>query len=86
MPVATNGGDPLAEERRLLYVGITRARKRVTLSRCRTRRRGGEAIEALPSRYLEDIPADLLNVKTAETILTPHRVWQELRSRTSSAT
>jgi DNA helicase II / ATP-dependent DNA helicase PcrA len=69
--VATNGGDPLAEERRLLYVGVTRARKRLTLSLCRTRRRGGEAAECLPSRYLEDIPADLLNVKTAETILTP---------------
>jgi superfamily I DNA/RNA helicase len=66
-----NGGDPLAEERRLLYVGLTRARRRVTLSRCLTRRRGGEAIEALPSRYLDDLPEDLLNIKSAETILSP---------------
>jgi DNA helicase II / ATP-dependent DNA helicase PcrA len=73
-----NGGDPLAEERRLLYVGLTRARKRVTLSRCRTRRRGGEAIESLPSRYLDDIPAELVNVKTAETMLSPEES-QELR-------
>jgi DNA helicase II / ATP-dependent DNA helicase PcrA len=70
--------DPLAEERRLLYVGLTRARKRVTLSRCRTRRRGGEAVESLPSRYLEDIPADLLNRKSAETMLSPQES-QELR-------
>jgi DNA helicase II / ATP-dependent DNA helicase PcrA len=69
--VAGNGADPLAEERRLLYVGITRARKRVTLSRCLARRRGGEAVEALASRYLEQIPADLLNPKSAEAILTP---------------
>ncbi len=66
-----NGGDPLAEERRLLYVGLTRARRRVTLSRCLTRRRGGEVAEAIASRYLEDIPAHLVTVKTAETILSP---------------
>ncbi len=64
-------GDPLAEERRLLYVGLTRARKRVTLSRCLTRKRGGEAVEALPSRYLDDLPAEHLNVKTADNILSP---------------
>jgi DNA helicase II / ATP-dependent DNA helicase PcrA len=66
-----HGADPLAEERRLLYVGITRARKRVTLSRCLRRRRAGETVESLPSRYLDEIPAELLNPKRAETILSP---------------
>ncbi|MBW3552612.1 MAG: UvrD-helicase domain-containing protein [Gemmatimonadetes bacterium] len=65
------GAGALAEERRLLYVGITRARRRVTLSRCTQRRRGGETVECLPSRYLEEIPAELVTVKTAEQILTP---------------
>jgi DNA helicase-2/ATP-dependent DNA helicase PcrA len=64
-------GDPLAEERRLLYVGLTRARNRVTLSRCLTRRRGGEAVETLPSRYLEDLPNEHINVKSADAILSP---------------
>ncbi|MGH7480966.1 MAG: 3'-5' exonuclease, partial [Longimicrobiales bacterium] len=64
------GADPLAEERRLFYVGITRAKQRLTLSYCRTRRRGGDVVEALPSRYLEEIPAELLNVKTADRILS----------------
>jgi superfamily I DNA/RNA helicase len=64
-------GDPLAEERRLLYVGFTRARKRLTLSHCLTRRRGGEAVESLPSRYLDDLPDEHLNRKSAEAILTP---------------
>ncbi|HUG42083.1 MAG TPA: UvrD-helicase domain-containing protein [Longimicrobiales bacterium] len=62
--------DPLAEERRLLYVGLTRARRRVTLSRCVKRKRGGESIESLPSRYLDEIPDELLAVKTAEQILS----------------
>jgi len=61
----------LAEERRLLYVGITRARHRLTLSLCRRRRRGGDAVEVLPSRYLKDIPEELLNPKTAERMLSP---------------
>lgn len=67
----TTDGDPLAEERRLLYVGITRAQKRLTLSHCRARRKGGELVPRLPSRYLEEIPAELLNVKTADAILSP---------------
>ena len=64
-------GDPLAEERRLLYVGLTRARKRVTLSRCLTRKRGGEEVETEPSRYLADLPDEHLTVKSADEILTP---------------
>ncbi|MGK7312818.1 MAG: ATP-dependent helicase [Candidatus Longimicrobiales bacterium M2_2A_002] len=71
-------GDPLAEERRLLYVGLTRARKRVTLSRCLTRQRGGEEVETQPSRYLENLPDEHLNVKSDEQILTPEES-KELR-------
>jgi superfamily I DNA/RNA helicase len=55
--------DPLAEERRLLYVGITRARQRLSLSYCLNRRRNGSAGTVLPSRYLEEIPAALLEVR-----------------------
>jgi superfamily I DNA/RNA helicase len=55
--------DPLAEERRLLYVGITRARQRLGLSYCLSRRRNGTADVALPSRYLEEIPAELVEVR-----------------------
>jgi superfamily I DNA/RNA helicase len=53
--------DPIAEERRLFYVGITRAQHRLTLSGCRTRRRGGEAMQRQPSRFLKEIPAELLD-------------------------
>ncbi|HUH12954.1 MAG TPA: UvrD-helicase domain-containing protein [Longimicrobiales bacterium] len=73
------GADSLAEERRLLYVGITRAKDQLTLSCCTSRSRWGEAVPVLPSRYLEEIPAELLNVKTAGAELTEEES-HELRS------
>lgn len=69
----TGAGDALAEERRLLYVGITRARHRLTLSLCRARRRAGGREERLPSRYLAEIPQDLLNVRVAALQLEPEQ-------------
>jgi len=69
-PEAPGRGDPLAEERRLFYVGITRAQQRLTLSLCRARRRNGELVPRQPSRYLQEIPADLLNVKTTGVVLS----------------
>ena len=61
----------LAEERRLMYVGVTRARERLSLSYCLNRKRGGSVLEVLPSRFLQDIPAELLVKKSAETKLAP---------------
>jgi DNA helicase II / ATP-dependent DNA helicase PcrA len=60
-------GDPLAEERRLLYVGITRARQRLALSHCLSRRRNGATETGLPSRYLEEIPPELVEVRDSTT-------------------
>ena len=59
------------EERRLMYVGITRARERLTLSCARNRKRAGGLVESLPSRFMNDIPADLLNVKSSKQELPP---------------
>jgi superfamily I DNA/RNA helicase len=49
------------EERRLMYVGITRAKKHLTISRCLTRRKYGRTEERIPSRFLAEIPDELLN-------------------------
>jgi len=49
------------EERRLFYVGITRARKWLTLSMARSRMRMGKAQPTNPSRFLFEIPKHLLN-------------------------
>ena len=48
------------EERRLCYVGITRAKERLILTRSRTRSRYGQEILRDPSRFLEEIPAELI--------------------------
>ncbi|HEY5319956.1 MAG TPA: 3'-5' exonuclease, partial [Galbitalea sp.] len=49
-----------AEERRLFYVGITRARRRLYLSLAMTRAQYGDVNVAMPSRYLQEIPPELI--------------------------
>jgi len=46
------------EERRLAYVGITRARQTLTFSFVERRKRGGEVITCEPSRFLKELPPD----------------------------
>jgi DNA helicase-2/ATP-dependent DNA helicase PcrA len=55
-------GDPaeLAEERRLAYVGITRARERLFLSRALSRSAWGAPQWNPPSRFLDEVPAELV--------------------------
>jgi superfamily I DNA/RNA helicase len=65
------GVDSLAEERRLFYVGVTRAKERLSLSWCLSRRRAGSAMDVLPSRYLDEIPAELCERHGAEVVRTP---------------
>jgi hypothetical protein len=48
------------EERRLMYVGITRARESLSLSYAEKRRRYGEEVSCQPSRFLEELPKDLV--------------------------
>ena len=59
MSFVTPGG--MAEERRLFYVGITRARKRLYLSLAMTRTTFGETDSATASRYLQEIPTSLID-------------------------
>jgi len=59
---ASEPGGP-AEERRLFYVGITRARRNLFISLAMTRAQFGEVNVAMPSRYLQEIPADLIEWK-----------------------
>ena len=48
-------GDRLEEERRLMYVGITRAQKSLTLTCCGKRKKGGDWVHCEPSRFLDEI-------------------------------
>jgi DNA helicase-2/ATP-dependent DNA helicase PcrA len=56
--------EAMEEERRLLYVGITRAKDRLYILRAMQRGGRGAAEESYPSRFLDDIPAELLVGKT----------------------
>lgn len=50
--------DNIEEERRLAYVGITRAQRSLTFSYCTHRKRYGEISECEPSRFLSELPSD----------------------------
>ncbi len=56
----------LEEERRLFYVALTRAKRRLILSSCRARRRRGELQLASPSPFLEELPRELLDFQELE--------------------
>ena len=51
----------MEEERRLAYVGITRARQKLVLTYAEARRIHGMDMYGVPSRFLREIPAPLLN-------------------------
>ncbi|MFN3006740.1 DNA helicase PcrA [Mycolicibacterium wolinskyi] len=61
-------GDPteLSEERRLAYVGITRARQRLYLSRAKVRSSWGQPMLNPESRFLREIPQELINWRRVE--------------------
>lgn len=50
----------IEEERRLAYVGITRAQQGLCFTLAKQRKRGGELNDCLPSRFLEELPQDSL--------------------------
>lgn len=69
----------LAEERRLAYVAITRARERLYLTRAAVRSAWGAPQEMPPSRFLDDIPVELVDIRRSATSM------QRLRAGSSEA-
>ena len=69
--------EAMEEERRLFYVGITRAKDRLYLLRAVQRGGRGYGEEQLPSRYLDDLPADLIQGRS--------RTGRSLHSRASES-
>ena len=85
VPNCNNGTIPyerrtsLEEERRLAYVGITRARQKLVMTYAESRRIHGMDMYGMPSRFLREIPGHLLNevrprVQVARPMAAPPRV------------
>ncbi|TDV41371.1 DNA helicase PcrA [Actinophytocola oryzae] len=84
-------GDPteLAEERRLAYVGITRAQRRLYLSRAIVRSAWGQPMTNPPSRFFDEIPAELLDWRRVQPERSapsaPTSTWNRRQSSSSTS-
>jgi len=79
-------GPAIEEERRLCYVGMTRAEDRLTFSIALTRRKWGKPRPTIPSRYLFELMGQADNAIHASRVEAPHakkRATQKSPSRTS---
>ena len=70
---AQERADDIEEERRLLYVGMTRARERLLLSACRRRRIAGRFQDQQPSPFLDEIPERLLQSEASPSLFDSER-------------
>lgn len=68
------------EERRLAYVGITRAQKELTFTLCRERRQYGESICPEPSRFLLELPQDDLKWESERKVVSAEERMQKGQS------
>lgn len=77
----------MEEERRLAYVGITRARERLYVSRAVMRRQWGAPSSSPPSRFLDEVPVDLIDWRREEAaVLNTSRGYGDSRRGTSWGT
>ncbi len=70
IPHKTLGSD-ISEERRLFYVGVTRAQQHLIMSRVQKRQRHGKLIDSAPSRFLLEIPKKLTEERVGPRTLSP---------------
>lgn len=66
-------GSDIAEERRLFYVGVTRAQRKLILTRAKRRQRHGKVMDVAPSRFLLEVPSHLLVERTQSRAVDPNR-------------
>ena len=69
--------DNIDEERRLAYVGITRAQKELTFTLCKERRQYGELVRPEPSRFLLELPQDDLQWEQERKVVTAQERMQK---------
>jgi DNA helicase-2/ATP-dependent DNA helicase PcrA len=64
------GEGNLEEERRLFYVAVTRARRRLLISACLRRRKQNQTVDCVPSPFLQEIPQELIQNCVGEAEFT----------------
>ncbi len=72
------------EERRLFYVALTRAQRRLFLTSCSSRRRMGKPADAFPSPFLDEIPAECMRAHQDEEVVGAEeavRLFAEARKK-----
>ncbi len=77
---ALEAPDGLEEERRLCYVGITRAKDTLILTWARARRRGGQLLPGMPSRFLRELPPELVDERRTSFAVGNAGGWNAQRS------
>jgi DNA helicase II / ATP-dependent DNA helicase PcrA len=77
--------EDMEEERRLAFVGMTRAQDELYLSFCRLREFRGQTLYAIPSPFLEELPADVGQEDLSSSGAAGHRAMDVWRSGTTSA-
>ncbi|GHH57888.1 DNA helicase Rep [[Pseudomonas] boreopolis] len=70
----------LQEERRLLYVGITRAKEQLWMSYSRVTRKFGEQIRLKPSRFFDEIPAEEIQRDGADPVADAERKQERAKA------
>jgi ATP-dependent DNA helicase Rep len=71
----------IEEERRLMYVGITRAQRSLHITWCKKRKRAGEAVHCDPSRFIKEMKLDEGDaVTTDDEIITPQNRLANLKA------
>ena len=60
--------EDLEEERRLFYVGVTRAERKLYLTHARRRRRGAQYMDSSPSPFLESVPSELVETRRTAAV------------------
>jgi DNA helicase-2/ATP-dependent DNA helicase PcrA len=70
---SSNDEEELEEERRLCYVGMTRARSRLVLTGAARRRIFGEYQSSQPSRFIDEVPSELVDRRMPEFTQSPYQ-------------
>jgi len=65
--------ESIEEERRLMYVGITRARKELTMTLAAQRRAGGQMKTTTPSRFIDELPAEHIDAPGMKKSAAAHQ-------------